>query len=116
MDGKKYILSIDQGTTGSGAIVFNSEGKPIADADKETTQIYPQPGWVEHNPDEIFKTSLEVAALVHSKGGHPGLQTSPVLASQTRERPPLCGTGKPASLSSTPLSGSAGGPPKLSNN
>ena len=69
MEGQNYILSIDQGTTGSAAIVFNSEGKPVADADKETTQIYPQPGWVEHNPDEIFNTSLEVAASAIQKAG-----------------------------------------------
>ncbi|MBN1374625.1 MAG: glycerol kinase GlpK [Dehalococcoidia bacterium] len=69
MNGKKYILSIDQGTTGSGAIVFDWEGKPVADADKETTQIYPQPSWVEHDPDEIFRTSLEVAHLAIQKAG-----------------------------------------------
>jgi glycerol kinase len=69
MEGKNYVLSIDQGTTGSAAIVFNSEGKPVADADKETTQIYPQPGWVEHNPDEIFATSLEVAVSAIQKAG-----------------------------------------------
>jgi len=69
MDGKKYILSIDQGTTGSAAILFNSEGSPIADADKETRQIYPQPGWVEHDPAEIFLTSLEVARSAIQKAG-----------------------------------------------
>ncbi|MDD5312153.1 MAG: glycerol kinase GlpK [Dehalococcoidia bacterium] len=57
----KYILSIDQGTTGSAAIIFNSEGNPVSDADTETKQIYPRPGWVEHDPMEIWQTSLQVA-------------------------------------------------------
>jgi glycerol kinase len=69
MPGKKYILSIDQGTTGSAAIVFDSEGMPVADADTETRQIYPQPGWVEHDPDEIFQTTLSVARLAVQKAG-----------------------------------------------
>ncbi len=69
MADKRYILSIDQGTTGSAAIVFDSEGKLIADADKETTQIYPQPGWVEHKPNEILQTSLEVARSAIKKAG-----------------------------------------------
>ena len=69
MSGKKYILSIDQGTTGSGAILFDSEGIPVADADMETRQIYPQPGWVEHDPDEIYQTSLQVARSAILKAG-----------------------------------------------
>lgn len=67
MAGKKYILSIDQGTTGSAALLFNSEGLPVAEADTETRQIYPQPGWVEHDPEEIFQTSLMVAHLAIEK-------------------------------------------------
>lgn len=69
MADKKYILSIDQGTTGSAAFVFNSDGHPVSDSDMETRQIYPQPGWVEHDPEEIFQTSLQVAKSALEKAG-----------------------------------------------
>ncbi len=58
---KRYILAFDQGTTSSRAIVFNHEGVPVAAAQKELTQYFPEPGWVEHNPDEIWTTQAEVA-------------------------------------------------------
>ena len=54
------VLSLDQGTTGSTALVFSREGKIIGRAYSEFTQSYPQPGWVEHDPDEIFAVSLQV--------------------------------------------------------
>ncbi len=59
---EKYILSIDQGTTSSRAIVFNQDGNSISVAQKEFTQIYPTPGWVEHDPDEIWGTTIGVVA------------------------------------------------------
>ncbi len=62
-----YILSLDQGTTSSRAIVFNHSGKIIAIAQKEFTQIYPEAGWVEHNPGEIWSTQLSVATEVIAK-------------------------------------------------
>src|SRR4030065_380398 len=61
MPGKGYILVIDQGTTGSAALLFDEEGQVVSIADSEITQIYPQPGWVEHDPKEIYRTSLTVA-------------------------------------------------------
>jgi glycerol kinase len=69
MPDNKYILSIDQGTTGTAAILFDGEGKPVADADREIKQIYPQPGWVEHNPSEIFQTAVDVAHAAIKKAG-----------------------------------------------
>ncbi|MHB8084753.1 MAG: glycerol kinase GlpK [Dehalococcoidia bacterium] len=69
MPDNKYILSIDQGTTGTAAIVFDAEGKPVADADMEIKQIYPQPGWVEHDPTEIYKSALDVAHAAVKKAG-----------------------------------------------
>lgn len=57
----KYILSLDQGTTSSRAILFDHEGKKIAIAQKEFTQFYPEPGWVEHDPEEIWSIQLSVA-------------------------------------------------------
>jgi glycerol kinase len=49
----RVVLALDQGTTGSAGLVFDADGKPLATADVEITQDYPQPGWVEHDPDEI---------------------------------------------------------------
>ncbi len=57
----KFILSLDQGTTSSRAIVFNKQGDIVAVAQKEFTQIFPQPGWVEHDASEIWSTQLGVA-------------------------------------------------------
>jgi glycerol kinase len=57
----KYILALDQGTTSSRAIVFDRDGKPCAVSQREFRQIYPQPGWVEHDPEEIWASQLQVA-------------------------------------------------------
>src|SRR5690349_3327459 len=57
----KYILSFDQGTTSSRAIVFDQQGKIKSSAQREFTQIYPRPGWVEHNALEIWSSQLTVA-------------------------------------------------------
>lgn len=57
----KYILSLDQGTSSSRAIIFNDEGKQLAVAQKEFTQIYPQSGWVEHDAMEIWSSQIGVA-------------------------------------------------------
>lgn len=65
----EYILSFDQGTTSSRAILFDSSGAIADVAQKEFTQIFPQPGWVEHDPMEIWATQLGVAAEVISRKG-----------------------------------------------
>ena len=57
----KYILALDQGTTSSRAIVFDGDGTVISVAQREFRQIFPQPGWVEHDPDEIWRTQLACA-------------------------------------------------------
>ncbi|MDE6673655.1 MAG: glycerol kinase GlpK, partial [Acetatifactor sp.] len=58
---KQYIMSLDQGTTSSRCILFDKEGNICSMAQKEFTQIYPKPGWVEHNPREIWSSQLAVA-------------------------------------------------------
>jgi glycerol kinase len=58
---EKYILAFDQGTTSSRAIVFDKKGHILSLAQREFTQIYPQPGWVEHNAREIWSTQVAVA-------------------------------------------------------
>ena len=65
----KTILALDQGTTSSRAIVFNHDGSIRAVAQKEFAQIYPQVGWVEHDPREIWETQLEVARGVLAQAG-----------------------------------------------
>ena len=57
----KYILALDQGTTSSRAIVFNEDGAPVASSQREIRQIFPKPGWVEHDPKEIFESQRDVA-------------------------------------------------------
>jgi len=66
---KKYILAFDQGTTSSRAIVFDHDGLPVATAQKEFTQIYPEPGWVEHDPEEIWSTQAGVGMEAIFKAG-----------------------------------------------
>lgn len=65
----KYILSLDQGTTSSRAIVFDNAGKIVSVAQKEFKQIYPKPGWVEHDPLEIWATQYGVANEAIAKAG-----------------------------------------------
>ena len=65
----KYILSLDQGTTSSRAIIFDKKGSIVATAQKEFTQIFPQPGWVEHDANEIWSTQLGVATEAVLKAG-----------------------------------------------
>lgn len=65
----QYILSFDQGTTSSRAIVFDKKGAMVSVAQKEFTQLFPQPGWVEHDANEIWSTQLGVAAEAITKAG-----------------------------------------------
>src|SRR5207248_1824220 len=64
-----FILALDQGTTSSRAIVFDREAHIRAVAQKEFRQIFPNPGWVEHDPLEIWETQLEVARAAIAKAG-----------------------------------------------
>ena len=64
-----YIISLDQGTTSSRAILFDHAGNIKGVAQKEFTQIFPQAGWVEHDPNEIWSTQIGVAAEVITKAG-----------------------------------------------
>lgn len=63
----QYIAAIDQGTTSTRCIVFDRQGQIVSLAQKEHKQIYPQPGWVEHDPEEIWRNTLEVIALARIK-------------------------------------------------
>ena len=66
---KKYVMALDQGTTSSRCILFDHEGTICSMTQKEFTQIYPQPGWVEHDPLEIWSSQLAVCVEALSKIG-----------------------------------------------
>jgi glycerol kinase len=65
----EYVLSLDQGTTSSRALLFDHQGRIKATAQKEFEQIYPNPGWVEHDPNEIWSTQMGTASEVLSRAG-----------------------------------------------
>ena len=64
---KKFIISIDQGTTSSRVILFDLKGKPVYSSQKEFTQYFPKSGWVEHNPEEIWSTTKKTLIDVINK-------------------------------------------------
>ncbi|MDA8126012.1 MAG: FGGY family carbohydrate kinase, partial [Deltaproteobacteria bacterium] len=64
-----FVLALDQGTTSSRAILFDAAGKPVASAQKEFRQVFPQPGWVEHDPREIWESQADVALLALKNAG-----------------------------------------------
>ena len=65
---KKYILGFDLGTTGTRAMIFDEQSKEISSAYSEFTQYFPQDGWVEHDPVEIYETTMKMAAEALKKG------------------------------------------------
>jgi glycerol kinase len=94
---KKFILSLDQGTTNSRAIVFDHNGIPVASSQKELTQIYPRPGWVEHDPEEIWSTQAGVAVEAMIKAGIDSNRIAAIGITNQRETTVLWDrrTGKP---------------------
>ncbi|MGE5587782.1 MAG: glycerol kinase GlpK [Clostridia bacterium] len=66
---RDYVMSLDQGTTSSRAIIFDRDARPVAFAAKEFPQIYPRPGWVEHDPMDIWRTQIEVAREAITRAG-----------------------------------------------
>jgi glycerol kinase len=81
----RHVLALDQGTTSSRAILFDEEGAALGVAQREFRQIYPQPGWVEHDPKEIFRTQREVAREVFQKTGVPVREVMAVGITNQRE-------------------------------
>ena len=65
----QHILAIDQGTTSTRAIVFDAIGRPIASDQRELPQIFPRPGWVEHDPEEIWRATTDVCRNALAKAG-----------------------------------------------
>jgi glycerol kinase len=81
----KYVLALDQGTTSSRAIVFDRRGALIATAQKEFQQIFPQPGWVEHDAGEIWSTQLECAQSALRQAGAAAADIAAIGVTNQRE-------------------------------
>ena len=64
-----YILAIDQGTTSSRALLVDPDGRVVGLGQQEFRQYYPQPGWVEHNPEEIWESTLESVGIALAQAG-----------------------------------------------
>ncbi|RAK63907.1 glycerol kinase GlpK [Hymenobacter edaphi] len=94
---QQYILALDQGTTSSRAILFDRQGQIVAQAQKEFTQLFPQPGWVEHDPLEIWATQAGVAAEATVKAGQNGRSIAAIGITNQRETTIVWhrGTGRP---------------------
>ena len=82
---QKIVLAFDQGTTSSRAIAFNHDGGILGVSQKTFTQIYPKPGWVEHDPEEIWSSQVSVAAEVIAKIGITGLDVAAIGITNQRE-------------------------------
>ncbi len=125
MDDKHYIMALDQGTTSSRCIIFDKEGNICGMQQKEFSQIYPQPGWVEHNPKEIWSSQLSVAVECMALSGIGPEKIDAVgitnqretciiwWVSPTREKLALSGIKRQGSRFTMPLCGSVGEPPIL---
>ena len=80
-----YILALDQGTSSSRSIVFDERGRIVAQAQRELTQCYPRPGWVEHDPREIWQTQLDTAREALQKAGIPATDIRSIGITNQRE-------------------------------
>lgn len=94
---EKFILALDQGTTSSRAMIFDHSGSVISVAQKEFKQYFPQPGWVEHDPNEIWSTQAGVAAEAITRAGINGEQIQAIGITNQRETTVIWDreTGKP---------------------
>src|SRR6516165_421888 len=93
----KYILAVDQGTTSTRAIVFDADGAPVATAQEEFRQIYPHPGWIEHDPNDIWQTTLSTMRAVLAQAALGASDIAGVGITNQRETTVVwsCATGEP---------------------
>jgi glycerol kinase len=85
MTARRYVLALDQGTTGSTALVVDVEGRAVARGYAELPQHYPQPGWVEHDPEEIWSTVERAARVALAAAGVSGREIAAVGITNQRE-------------------------------
>ena len=105
----KYMMALDAGTTSNRCILFNEKGEMISVAQKEFTQYFPKPGWVEHDANEIWSTQLGVAVEAMQKVGVEAKDIAGI-GITTRGRQRSSGIKIQASRYTMPLCGSAEGP------
>jgi glycerol kinase len=82
---QNYVMAVDQGTTGSAALIFGRDGRVVAWAEREITQHYPEPGWVSHDPEEIFQSALAVSREAMASAGIEPQQLAAVGITNQRE-------------------------------
>ncbi|MFO1266243.1 MAG: glycerol kinase, partial [Rubrivivax sp.] len=94
---KEHLLALDQGTSSSRAIVFHASGRIVSSAQREFRQIFPQPGWVEHDPEEIWASQLAVAKEALAKSGLEPIDIAGIGITNQRETTVLWNraTGRP---------------------
>ena len=102
---EKYIVAFDQGTTSSRAIVLDHDANVVSIAQREFTQIYPQPGWVEHDPMEIWATQSAVWVEALAQAGIKSEQVAAI--GITNQRKPLLSGTKQEDLFTMRLFGKA---------
>ena len=107
MEKKKYVMALDQGTTSSRCILFDRQGHICSVSQREFPQIYPQPGWVEHDPEVIWETQYDVMQGAMNKLGVTSEDIAAIGITNQRETT-LYGTVIQASRFTMPLFGSAG--------
>ena len=92
-----YILAIDQGTTSTRAILFDAQGRPAGSARRELPQIFPRDGWVEHDPEEIWRATVDVCRKVLAETGHGAGEIAAIGITNQRETTILWerATGRP---------------------
>lgn len=108
----KYIMALDQGTTSSRCILFDKAGNICSMAQREFEQIYPKPGWVEHNPMEIWSTQYAVMSEAMALVGAKPKDIAGIGITNQRETQ-LCGIKKQVSLYIMLLYGSADVQPRI---
>ena len=84
-DHRKYVLALDQGTTSSRSIIFDEHGNIVSMAQREFSQIFPQPGWVEHDPEEIWNSQLATAKEAIKEAGITPSQIASIGITNQRE-------------------------------
>ena len=107
----RYVLAIDQGTTSTRAMVFDEQARTVALARREFAQHYPASGWVEHDPEDIWRDTLAVVREAIARAGIGAADLRPS-ASPISARPWSCGSAPAASRSTGRSSGRTGAPPR----
>ena len=104
----KYVMALDAGTTSNRCILFNERGEMCSVAQKEFTQFFPKPGWVEHDAEEIWSTQLEVAQEAMKNLNATAADIAAIGITNQRETTIVWeAIGTPGSPSTGPSSGSA---------